>query len=310
MIRRSFRRTLARWLAGCALVLLVWPPQPVHARGDDPAVVRKAEAVATEAKLLFQQKAYEAAAERFMEAYTMVHRASLIFNAARAYQEAGAVRKATALFKAYTALPDATPDGKIDAAQRIEKIDADLRSQEAKPADAVGSAAEPVHHPTDPATKAHATLPGPATATVGGGHETQSLETAGQVTQSAPAMRRFPWSASAAVGALAASSGLLYGLALSDAVAAHDMEATLHTTAEGQRYQQHVAKAEVFRNAAVVTGTLAVVAAAWLGWELWGPQDGGKGDRQDEGNRHSRSSSYLMALPTSGGALASWTTAW
>ncbi|MBI5609419.1 MAG: hypothetical protein HY902_11125 [Deltaproteobacteria bacterium] len=306
--------------AGRSLLLAVWTaaallgsPPLAAARGDDPAVVRKAEAVATEAKLLFQQKAYEAAAERFMEAYTLVQRASLIFNAARAYQEAGVVHKAIALFKAYMELPDATDDGKADAARRIATLEAALRAREAKPV----LPPPKVEPPPTPKPEA-APLPAPATPAAAappvaakGGLAGKSKPGANQdKVIGPPPPRPFPWASAAATGGLMVGTGVMYGLALSEALAAHDMESSLRTTEQSQQYQDHVNRAQIFRGAAVAAGSLAVVAAAWLGWELWGPAapPPKKGEDNQQGSK--KTSSLWMAVPTVDGAAVSWTLAW
>lgn len=300
MTRRRFRASRSLLLVVWTAVAMLCTPHLAAARGDDPAVVRKAEAVATEAKLLFQQKAYQAAAERFMEAYTLVQRASLIFNAARAYQEAGVLQKAIALFKAYMGLPDATEDGKADAAKRIAALEAEAKAQEPKPG---------VPPPkVEPPKLEAAPLPSPPTpaAEVAPPAKPEKKTEAEQP----PPPRPFPWASAAATAGLVLGSGVLYGLALSEALAAHDMEATLHTTAQAERYQEHVGKAQLFRGAAVVAGSLTVLAAGWLGWELWGPDEPAtnKGEAGREGEK--KTSSSWMAVPTVGGAAVSWTLAW
>ncbi len=302
MIGLRFRANRSLLLVVWTAVALLCTPRVAAARGDDPAVIRKAEAVATEAKLLFQQKAYEAAAERFMEAYTLVRRASLIFNAARAYQEAGLLQKAIALFKAYMGLPDATEDGKADAAKRIATLELEVKAQEPKPV------LPPKDDPPPHGKPDVAPLPNPPTPVA----DVTPPDKTGKKPEEVPPVppKPFPWASAAATAGLVIGSGVLYGLALSEALAAHDMETSLHTSAQAQTYENHVNKAQLFRGAAVVAGSLTVLAAGWLGWELLGGGDPApdKGDADRQGEK--KTSSLWMAVPTVGGAAVSWTLAW
>lgn len=252
---------------------------PAWAKGEDPATVRRAEGLATEAKLLFQQKAYEAAAERFMEAYTLVQRASLVYNAARAYQEAGNLQKALALFRAYVGLSDAPEDGKTDARGRIAALEASIKAQEPKPEPKPEPRPEPRPEPKvqappggDPVAVRPAEAATP-TANVGPKSENNvhapQAPVVVQERKAPPAPAKFPWAAAAASGGMALCTVVLYSVALSEANAAHDMEATLHTSQEALDYQGHEAKAQTLRGAAVATGVLTAVAGGWLAWAVY-----------------------------------------
>ena len=89
-----------------------------------------AEAVAIQAKEQFKAGNFEAAAKLFMQAYAKSHTPALLYNAARAYEEAGKKGDALSLFRLYITL-SADVDGILDARQPIAKLEA---QQPAKPA--------------------------------------------------------------------------------------------------------------------------------------------------------------------------------
>ncbi len=122
-------RMPARWLAAWLALASATVHLTAHADAPpDEAAMRQAEALATEAKVFFKAKLHEKAALRFMEAYAISRRPSLMFNAARAYEEAGALREAHALFVEYRKLPDVNDAGRQDADARIARLEADMRA--------------------------------------------------------------------------------------------------------------------------------------------------------------------------------------
>jgi hypothetical protein len=84
---------------------------------------QEAQALASAAKDQFKAKNFEAAAKLFMQAYARSHTPSLVFNAARAYEEAGKNGDAVGLFKLYITLTD-DADGIMEARQHIAKLEA------------------------------------------------------------------------------------------------------------------------------------------------------------------------------------------
>lgn len=125
----------------CAAWLLAVTPS-VHAAAAAPAAAElaAAEAKATEAKAFFQAKLYPQAAERFMQAYALSKRPALVYNAARAYEEAGKRSEAIALFKLYEGLPDAAAEGRQEARQRREALERALAADKGAPTPAPGEA--------------------------------------------------------------------------------------------------------------------------------------------------------------------------
>jgi tetratricopeptide (TPR) repeat protein len=126
---------VAVWLVAIACQVLVQTLQVAQAFADAPpdeAELRKAEALATEAKVFFKAKLYDKAAGRFMEAYAISRRPSLMYNAARAYEEGRNLREAHALFQEYRKLPDVGEDGRKDADARIARLEADMQAADAE----------------------------------------------------------------------------------------------------------------------------------------------------------------------------------
>lgn len=117
------------------------PAQPANAADR----LRRAEAMATEAKALFKNQVYDDAARLFMEAYAVSKRAPLVYNAARAYEEAGRLKRAESLFLLYKTLPDADPAGLRDAAEHLaavrRRIEAGEARDEPEPSGADGGSA-------------------------------------------------------------------------------------------------------------------------------------------------------------------------
>jgi len=225
----------------------------------DPAIERRAEAIATEAKLLFQQQLFETAAERFMEAYTLVRRPTLIYNAARAYEQAGQSSKALAMFRAYRDLPEVQPDGKADADLHIGRLAAEIKAKEAEAAAKAQEFEEQKAKEAVPAPTAKPLAP----------VETPPAqpEAPKPLTQPKPAIPLVP--TATAVG-LAVVSGVLFVLAKDQESQARDIEnAGFRTTQDKTEYLDHAANAKGLQGAAIAGSALAACAFGWLAWELY-----------------------------------------
>lgn len=256
---------------------------PATAWAENADDLRKAEALATEAKLLFQQKLFTEAAEKFFEAYTLAKRGSLIFNAARAHEEAKNYAKSVAYFKAYLGQPDATPDGKKDAEARIARMEAELetvrKAQEAKEKEAQRVAEEQRKREEavrleakrkqeeaqrkldearqkDEARRAEEARKADAA---------RKSDTPG-VVKPAESGRTIPLVPSIATGAALVLTGVFYGVALSEAGTARDMEGDVVDTKTKNAYLSTVESAQTWRNVAIAGG---VVTAGLAGWTVW-----------------------------------------
>lgn len=91
----------------------------------------KAQDIATRAKEDFAAGRFEAAAAKYLEAYTLSRKPATLFNAARAKQEAKKFAEARELFRIYKTLPKIGLDGYQEAQQRIAECDAEIEKIEA-----------------------------------------------------------------------------------------------------------------------------------------------------------------------------------
>lgn len=262
---------------------------------------RRAEAIAAEAKLLFKQKTYDEAARLFFEAYTIVNSAALLFNAARAYEEAGNVDRAVALFQAYLERADAPGDGKADARRRLEPLLAKKAEQEAarraeddrqrqereRAAKAEAERERALQAERDKAAAARLEADRAATraAQERAASERRAADQAarrgdgargdGTVTKPAPAARSATWkwvAGGGSAGALVLAL-VLQGAALGEADDARAMEGQLHSEADKATYLEHAGAARNLQTGAVVSGVVAAGCAGWLAWQLFGAEE-------------------------------------
>ncbi len=83
----------------------------------------KAEATALDAKFKFKAGKYDAAAPLFLQAFALSRKPALLYNAARAYEEAGKHAEARVAFEQYLSQPDLTDGGRKDANTHIQQLD-------------------------------------------------------------------------------------------------------------------------------------------------------------------------------------------
>ena len=118
-------------MAACALWTLCLLSSIAAAQPASNADLERAEAKAIEAKVFFKGGLYAEAATGFMQAFAISRRPDMMFNAARAYEQAGMAAQAVALFEQYQQLTDAPAQGKKDAALRIAQLNAVLQARRA-----------------------------------------------------------------------------------------------------------------------------------------------------------------------------------
>ena len=106
-------------------LIVVTSARPAGA-GPTDGELRRAEALATEARAFFKGGVFRDAASKFMEAFALSKRPSLVYNAARAYEEAKALNKARALFKLYLSLGSVDASGQKAAETHLKSIEATL----------------------------------------------------------------------------------------------------------------------------------------------------------------------------------------
>ncbi len=255
-----------RLYAGFLATLAVLVASPVSAADpSDGADLRKAEAAATEAKVFFKAGLFDKASGKFMEAYAISKRPSLMYNAARAYEEGLNFREAVALLKHYRDLPDVGIDGKRDADERIARMEGVLRQQaddEAKKQEA--ARVESARMAAELKKKLDAER---------AERERLERERIAQLPveptpSGAPSRaRKVSW----ALVATAVGTGILaagaYGEALYEANQARQM--TITDDNDVTSYLGHVSDAKTFQTVAIVGAVLSAGAAGWALADWW-----------------------------------------
>ena len=128
-------RPLSRRPIALALLLsLVLALAPARtALGQTGEGKSKAMDFAARAKVSYREGRYEEAASLFKSAYAQVPEPTLLFNAARAYQQGGMLREALTLFRLYLQLANAndaeTRSGRADAVEHVATIERSLGAE-------------------------------------------------------------------------------------------------------------------------------------------------------------------------------------
>ncbi|MFZ4580096.1 MAG: hypothetical protein ACOYOB_17055 [Myxococcota bacterium] len=139
MLRLSPASRLPKCLT--CLVLLLQTAGVAYAApasGTPAAAVAEAEAFATRAKELFKARDFQRSAKMFMQAYALSHEPALVYNAARAYEEAGMAGDAASLFRLYISLTD-DADGILEARERVKRLEGKTPTPAGTPATALPS---------------------------------------------------------------------------------------------------------------------------------------------------------------------------
>lgn len=255
---------LAHWVW---LVVLTLPSLAVAGESADPAELRKAEAAATEAKVFFKAGLYEKASAKFMEAFAISHRPSLMYNAARAYEEGLNYREAVALLKHYKELPDVGEDGRRDASERIARMESALAGQAN---DEAARRAEALRQEQRKAELLRQQMERDRL-------ERERLARLAQdptatTSPATPPTRRISWPLVAASGGAFAVAGAMYGLALWEAGQGSDIAPTSLDNVNAA--DGHFAEARLFRGFSIGFLVAGAGLAAWTlaDWQL-GPQE-------------------------------------
>lgn len=249
--RAAAARRWSRWMfaGGAALLcsLALWTPALAQSAAD----LERAEAKALEAQAFFRSGLFPQAATGFMHAYGISRRPEMMYNAARAYEEAKLHAESIALFEHYLTLPDAPEDGKRDARARIDRQRALLPPPTAAPASPAAPTPEAVPTPAPTPT------PPPAPA---------AAPTAAPSPVAAPSPRN-PWVS----GAIWSGAGLFEVAALVTWAAASNRltqagDADFSAANAAATYRDEEAAAKQERTVAI---GLAVAGAGLAGWGVW-----------------------------------------
>jgi tetratricopeptide (TPR) repeat protein len=247
-------------LASMLLVSTVAPPTLLAAESAQTQIER-AEAKAIEGKAFFQAGLFDKAAESFMSAFVLSRRPDMLFNSARANEEAGKVAEAVALFELYLKQADVKDDGRNAARERIAKLKPLLppvkpESIEGKPAPVTAPSTVTVTSPAAAAPPA-AVQPVVAGPTV-----------VAPATVAEPPAKGVSYGLCAGGGVL----GLIAVASWADAVKQVDDAGKMDFGVANAAtvYKQAIRDAEGQRNRSVIVGVVGLGLASWGAWRLWG----------------------------------------
>ena len=289
---RARRWIVALWCFCCALAAVpAWAADPA-----DATELRKAEAAATEAKVFFKAGLFDKASTKFMEAFAISKRPSLMYNAARAYEEGLNFREAVALLRHYRDLPDVGVDGKRDADERIARMEGVLRQQaadEAQKTEAARLEAERVA--TELRNKQEAERARQERERLERERVAQ-LPLGATPTVARPATRQVSWVLVASAAAVGVLAGGAYGEALYEANQARKL--TIVDVNDVTTYQGHVSDAKTFQAVAITGTVVASGLAAWAVLDWW--YSGANGDEKTPPK------ASIGVFPAPGGGMLSW----
>lgn len=267
--------TMHRLLA-CALLVtfLAYSACPAAAAPPKSDAHTEAEVLARTATELFKLKQFDKAAQLFMQAYGKSHKPALVYNAARAYEEAGKVGDATALFRLYLTIAD-DADGIVEARERLKALNArpnapDPVPHQAEPPKPVApdkAALGPEPMPTKPPVQPEPAVAPPQAAEQAAPVVPEVVPTAAPGVQQVakPASSRtWAWVASGGSLALLGGGAALLWLGARDSHAANQM--VVRTSADLDAYNAAFDKADALEGLGAVAVGLGVAVGGLAVW--------------------------------------------
>ncbi len=240
----QLRRTSTA-LALCALLTTPAAAAPIaKSKSKSTASSSDAEAYAERATERFKAKDFEVAAKLFMQAYARSHVPALVFNAARAYEEAGKPGDAASLFKLYITISD-DADGIVNARERIKRL-------AAKPEDKPPQSRE-VAQPQPIAGKPSAAKP-PAML------EAQAPPS----DKPAPPDNTLAWAATGTAAVAVVGGAVLMAVGASNSAAANDLQ--VRDEAGLKNYGALYDRAELQWKAGIGGFAIGAVLGGWAAW--------------------------------------------
>lgn len=215
----------------------------------------EAEVLARTATELFKLKQFDKAAQLFMQAYGKSRKAALVYNAARAYEEAGKLGDAAALFRLYVSISDDV-DGMAEARSRLKAVEARAKLPSEPPGpEQAAVAAKEVAKPVDaPPGAAVPAAPVAGVARSAGPHK---------------ASRTVAWIATGGSVALLGGSAALFWLG---AQASHDAnQLPVRNTDEQAKYNAAFDRAENLQLGGAVALGLGLAAGGIAVWQHLSP---------------------------------------
>ncbi len=269
----ALRRPSPCWTVAASFVAAIFVasavPVGAHAQ-PTPRDLERAEALATEAKAYFKGKLYKQAATGFMEAYAIARKPPMVFNAARAYEEAREPRRALALFQMYLTLADVSDEGRADAGTRITDLEAVVAAAEraSAQADREAAAADRAATKGQEADGAKASPPADPRKDKNGAAVLPPKNDAQGTERKQPlavAAKPFPLWRSVAAGSL-----LLFGAAAWVNARRVGAEMTLDDVVDEASlaaYQDMRGEARVWQGVAVGSAVVGLGVGAWAAWD-------------------------------------------
>ncbi len=218
---------------------------PAHAAPGGKATtasITEAEAYAERAVERFKAKDFEVAAKLFMQAYARSHSPALVFNAARAYEEAGKSGDASSLFKLYITISD-DADGIVNARERIKRLEG---KPESKPPPG-SEVPQPQVGPAKPSTA----------------KQPVTIEANALPDKPAPD-KTLAWTATGLAGATVAGGIALLAVGASNSAAANDLR--VHDEAGVRDYAARYDHAQLQWNAGIGVLAAGVALGGWAAW--------------------------------------------
>ena len=275
----------------CTFALATAATEAAALTADEAA---KAEAKALGAKFKFKAGKHEEAAELFLEAYALSRKPALLYNAARAFEEAGKLSEAKAAFEQYLGIPNLPAAGRKDARGHIDKLNKRLaarKAQDAKQAEnkaaADKAAADKAAADKAAADKANADKAAARRrAAEKAAAEKAAADKAGGAggVRKAPEPSRNKWvtyglTGSAGLFVLLGVGGQLQAAQAMDEANAMDFAVDNKFDAEQIKtkkkdYDDKVAAAEAQQGSAVLSLTLGLGLGAWAAYRLLTPDPG------------------------------------
>ena len=262
---------MPRRIAAALTVVITASAAIANAQGS-PADMRNAEALATEGKVYFRTKLYDKAADKFMQAFGISKRPALLYNAARAYEEAKKLPEAIAMFEHYKTVA-ADDRGKLEAQKKIDALKARQKREEAAAAAAAANAATQKRAADAAAAKQKAAKAKTASGKTKSGDTSKA---AGTKTTTGTGLasgrfedrqRVFPLWRSVGSGTLLLFAGAAYANAYRIATDVRPDDVIDDTTRE--EYKANQSSAGTWQIISISAAVAGVGVGAWAAWDWW-----------------------------------------
>lgn len=210
-LRRPHRALTAATLA---LALAVALPVPSALAKPKAESLSEAESVAETAARRFKEGDFELAAKLFDRAYELAKKPTLLFNAGRAYEQAGQREEALARYEAYAQIetdPGGREEAKLRAARLRDQLAKEGKGTQPAAANPEPPKAEPAKPEPAKTEPAKPTPDGPRNPAPQESKPAKKVEPAPQVAQPS---RTGPWIAVGTSAAVAVAGAVVWGLAI------------------------------------------------------------------------------------------------